>query len=225
MSLVNFKTICENALGSIITMSYYDQILWTCSVSWAVDSLKGYTSTMSCCCHSFTTMSVFCESLQCVSIVPSSVHHVPWNPHHLQQQEVQEWDAKLLLPGVGSGLHRGAEIHRPPEEGWTLWTEALERQAVWHVSVAANSETSLHYFWLSPVSGCTCVLVVLLIICIKWFPFHNSDIDLYPVGNDILLKVNGIEVPVSSLPYQHPTGLSSLLCFCVCKINLVAELL
>lgn len=167
----------------------------------------------------------FCESLQCVSIVPSSVHHVPWNPHHLQQQEVQEWDAKLLLPGVGSGLHRGAEIHRPPEEGWTLWTEALERQAVWHVSVAANSETSLHYFWLSPVSVCTCVLVVLLIICIKWFPFHNSDIDLYPVGNDILLKVNGIEVPVSSLPYQHPTGLSSLLCFCVCKINLVAELL
>ncbi|XP_063057813.1 vitellogenin-like [Engraulis encrasicolus] len=33
----------------------------------------------------------------------------------------------------------------------------------------------------------------------------DIDIDLYPVGNDILLKVNGIEVPVSSLPYQHPT--------------------
>ncbi|KAL2090118.1 hypothetical protein ACEWY4_014806 [Coilia grayii] len=33
----------------------------------------------------------------------------------------------------------------------------------------------------------------------------DIDIDLYPVGNDVLVKVNGLEVPVSSLPYQHPT--------------------
>ncbi|XP_062411383.1 vitellogenin-like isoform X3 [Sardina pilchardus] len=31
------------------------------------------------------------------------------------------------------------------------------------------------------------------------------DIDLYPMGNNVLVKVNGLEVPLSNLPYQHPT--------------------
>ncbi|XP_056132380.1 vitellogenin-2-like [Lampris incognitus] len=33
----------------------------------------------------------------------------------------------------------------------------------------------------------------------------NIDIDLYPRANDIFAKVNGIEIPISRLPYQHPT--------------------
>ena len=38
------------------------------------------------------------------------------------------------------------------------------------------------------------------------------DVDLHPMGKDVLVKVNGLEVPLSGLPYQHPTGLSSLSC-------------
>ncbi|XP_076134159.1 vitellogenin-like [Alosa pseudoharengus] len=33
----------------------------------------------------------------------------------------------------------------------------------------------------------------------------DIDIDLYPMGNNMLVKVNGLEVPISNLPYQHPT--------------------
>lgn len=33
-----------------------------------------------------------------------------------------------------------------------------------------------------------------------------SDIDLYPKNTDVIVKVNGMEIPVINLPYQHPTG-------------------
>ncbi|XP_041913750.1 vitellogenin-like isoform X1 [Alosa sapidissima] len=33
----------------------------------------------------------------------------------------------------------------------------------------------------------------------------DIDIDLYTMGNNMLVKVNGLEVPLSNLPYQHPT--------------------
>ncbi|XP_042564889.1 vitellogenin isoform X4 [Clupea harengus] len=34
----------------------------------------------------------------------------------------------------------------------------------------------------------------------------DMDVDLFPTGSDVLVKVNGMEVPISSLPYQHPSG-------------------
>lgn len=38
------------------------------------------------------------------------------------------------------------------------------------------------------------------------FPFSTcSDIDLYLNGN-VTVKVNGMEIPINNLPYQHPTG-------------------
>lgn len=39
---------------------------------------------------------------------------------------------------------------------------------------------------------------------------YSSDIDMYPKDNDVLVKVNGLEVPINNLPYQHATGF--LLC-------------
>lgn len=40
-------------------------------------------------------------------------------------------------------------------------------------------------------------------------PFH-SEVDLYQMGSNMHVKINGQEVPMSSLPYQHPSGLSSI---------------
>ncbi|XP_063057816.1 vitellogenin-like isoform X2 [Engraulis encrasicolus] len=34
----------------------------------------------------------------------------------------------------------------------------------------------------------------------------DLDVDLYPTGSDVLVKINGMEVPVSSLPYRHASG-------------------
>ncbi|XP_063057820.1 vitellogenin-like isoform X3 [Engraulis encrasicolus] len=34
----------------------------------------------------------------------------------------------------------------------------------------------------------------------------DVDVDLYPVGSDVLVKVNGMEVPINNLPYKHPSG-------------------
>ncbi|XP_041790599.1 vitellogenin-2-like [Chelmon rostratus] len=34
----------------------------------------------------------------------------------------------------------------------------------------------------------------------------NIDVDMYPKDNAIMVKVNGVEIPISNLPYQHPTG-------------------
>ncbi|XP_049910405.1 vitellogenin-2-like isoform X2 [Epinephelus moara] len=34
----------------------------------------------------------------------------------------------------------------------------------------------------------------------------NIDVDLYPKDSVIMAKVNGVEIPISNLPYQHPTG-------------------
>uniref|UniRef100_A0A8D0AQ40 Vitellogenin-2-like n=1 Tax=Sander lucioperca TaxID=283035 RepID=A0A8D0AQ40_SANLU len=34
----------------------------------------------------------------------------------------------------------------------------------------------------------------------------NIDVDLHPKGSVIIVKVNGVEIPISNLPYQHPTG-------------------
>ncbi|GLD50054.1 vitellogenin-2-like protein [Lates japonicus] len=34
----------------------------------------------------------------------------------------------------------------------------------------------------------------------------NIDVDMYPKDNAIVMKVNGVEIPISNLPYQHPTG-------------------
>ena len=37
--------------------------------------------------------------------------------------------------------------------------------------------------------------------------FSFSDIDLYPENDNMIVKVNGMQIPISSLPYQHPTGI------------------
>ncbi|XP_042372245.1 vitellogenin-2-like [Plectropomus leopardus] len=34
----------------------------------------------------------------------------------------------------------------------------------------------------------------------------NIDVDLYPKDNVIMVKVNGQEIPITNLPYHHPTG-------------------
>ncbi|CAL8271931.1 unnamed protein product [Arctogadus glacialis] len=34
----------------------------------------------------------------------------------------------------------------------------------------------------------------------------DIDIDLYPENDDMIVKVNGMQIPISNLPYQHPTG-------------------
>ncbi|CDQ71698.1 unnamed protein product [Oncorhynchus mykiss] len=34
----------------------------------------------------------------------------------------------------------------------------------------------------------------------------DIDIDMYPKDNDVWVKVNGLEVPINNLPYQHATG-------------------
>ncbi|XP_018528704.1 vitellogenin-2 [Lates calcarifer] len=34
----------------------------------------------------------------------------------------------------------------------------------------------------------------------------NIDVDMYPKDNAIVMRVNGVEIPISNLPYQHPTG-------------------
>ncbi|XP_030640291.1 vitellogenin-like isoform X1 [Chanos chanos] len=34
----------------------------------------------------------------------------------------------------------------------------------------------------------------------------DIDVDLYPMGSEVLVKINGMEVPASNLPYQHPSG-------------------
>uniref|UniRef100_A0A7N6AEE7 Phosvitin n=1 Tax=Anabas testudineus TaxID=64144 RepID=A0A7N6AEE7_ANATE len=34
----------------------------------------------------------------------------------------------------------------------------------------------------------------------------NIDADMYPKNGAIMLRVNGVEIPISNLPYQHPTG-------------------
>ncbi|XP_051231932.1 vitellogenin-2 [Dicentrarchus labrax] len=35
---------------------------------------------------------------------------------------------------------------------------------------------------------------------------ENIDVDLYPKDSAIMVKVNGVEIPISNLPYQHPAG-------------------
>nr|AAZ17416.1 vitellogenin B [Morone americana] len=35
---------------------------------------------------------------------------------------------------------------------------------------------------------------------------ENIDVDLYPKDSAIMVKVNGIEIPISNLPYQHASG-------------------
>ncbi|XP_045904896.1 LOW QUALITY PROTEIN: vitellogenin-like [Micropterus dolomieu] len=34
----------------------------------------------------------------------------------------------------------------------------------------------------------------------------NIDIDLYPKNSDVMVKVNGMDIPINNLPYQHPTA-------------------
>ncbi|XP_070816139.1 vitellogenin-2-like isoform X2 [Chaetodon trifascialis] len=34
----------------------------------------------------------------------------------------------------------------------------------------------------------------------------NIDVDMYPKDSAIMVKVNGVEIPITNLPYQHPTG-------------------
>nr|XP_046247526.1 vitellogenin-2-like [Scatophagus argus] len=34
----------------------------------------------------------------------------------------------------------------------------------------------------------------------------DIDVDMYPKDNVVMVKVNGVEIPLSNLPYQHPTG-------------------
>ncbi|XP_060933408.1 vitellogenin-1-like [Limanda limanda] len=34
----------------------------------------------------------------------------------------------------------------------------------------------------------------------------DIDIDMYPKNADVILKVNGMEIPINNLPYQHPTA-------------------
>ncbi|KAJ8408505.1 hypothetical protein AAFF_G00259190 [Aldrovandia affinis] len=34
----------------------------------------------------------------------------------------------------------------------------------------------------------------------------DMDVDLYPSDSEVLMKINGKEVPTTSLPYEHPTG-------------------
>lgn len=36
---------------------------------------------------------------------------------------------------------------------------------------------------------------------------------MYPKDNAVAVMVNGVEIPISNLPYQHPEG------FCLFKIN------
>ncbi|XP_029905083.1 vitellogenin-like isoform X6 [Myripristis murdjan] len=35
---------------------------------------------------------------------------------------------------------------------------------------------------------------------------ENIDIDLYPKNTEVTVKVNGMEIPINNLPYQHPTA-------------------
>lgn len=35
---------------------------------------------------------------------------------------------------------------------------------------------------------------------------YFSDIDLSIKDNNVLVKVNGMDIPTNNLPYQHPTG-------------------
>ncbi|XP_070687930.1 vitellogenin-2-like [Pempheris klunzingeri] len=35
---------------------------------------------------------------------------------------------------------------------------------------------------------------------------ENIDVDIYPKDSTVMVKVNGVEMPISSLPYHHPTG-------------------
>lgn len=37
--------------------------------------------------------------------------------------------------------------------------------------------------------------------------FFNSDVDIYPKDSAVMVMVNGVEIPISNLPYQDPTGL------------------
>ncbi|XP_076582007.1 vitellogenin-2-like isoform X5 [Chaetodon auriga] len=34
----------------------------------------------------------------------------------------------------------------------------------------------------------------------------NIDVDMYPKDSAVMVKVNGVEIPITNLPYQHPTG-------------------
>ncbi|KAK1896871.1 Vitellogenin-1 [Dissostichus eleginoides] len=34
----------------------------------------------------------------------------------------------------------------------------------------------------------------------------DIDIDLYPKNSEVIVKVNGMEIPINNLPYQHPTA-------------------
>ncbi|GLD50056.1 vitellogenin-like isoform X1 [Lates japonicus] len=34
----------------------------------------------------------------------------------------------------------------------------------------------------------------------------DIDIDLYPKNTDVIVKVNGMEIPINNLPYEHPTA-------------------
>uniref|UniRef100_A0A3B4XY36 Vitellogenin-2-like n=1 Tax=Seriola lalandi dorsalis TaxID=1841481 RepID=A0A3B4XY36_SERLL len=34
----------------------------------------------------------------------------------------------------------------------------------------------------------------------------NIDINMYPKDNIVMVKINGVEIPINNLPYQHPTG-------------------
>ncbi|XP_022593896.1 vitellogenin-like [Seriola dumerili] len=34
----------------------------------------------------------------------------------------------------------------------------------------------------------------------------DIDIDMYPKNTDVIVKVNGMEIPINNLPYQHPTA-------------------
>lgn len=38
------------------------------------------------------------------------------------------------------------------------------------------------------------------------FLWSRSDIDLYTKDNQVAVKVNGREIPLENLPYQHPSG-------------------
>lgn len=41
----------------------------------------------------------------------------------------------------------------------------------------------------------------------KPFQLHSGrDIDMFPKSTNMGVKVNGMEIPVENLPYQHPTG-------------------
>ena len=46
-----------------------------------------------------------------------------------------------------------------------------------------------------------------MVLVAEHHTFHfYSDVDLFRAENNLVVKVNGLEIPITNLPYQHPTG-------------------